>query len=214
VSHASPFLLPPALTSSHPQPSVAAPHNIRDHSADAVLPYTNLVAHILTQKTWITNHNKIYPKAVQEDTVDGSVSSMPGPSRDDLVVLSTYRCRTHSTLSWLSQESNPVTLSNIFTHLLLSFVHHYLPKLITFSLNVLKKFLTTLECLLVTHSCMLSIERFNRNHRNQCRYKPHITVSFIWTHPCIILTNNIITNVAIPKFGWHHSLSSWYTTLT
>jgi hypothetical protein len=47
----SPFLLPPVLTSSPPQPSAAAPRNTRDHSAAASLPYTNHVAHILTQKT-------------------------------------------------------------------------------------------------------------------------------------------------------------------
>jgi hypothetical protein len=70
-------------------------------------------------------------------------------------------------------------LGIFFTHLLLSFVHHHLSKLVTFSSNLLKKFLMTLKRLTVTPSCMLPIERFNRNHRNQYRYKPHITVSFI-----------------------------------
>jgi hypothetical protein len=70
-------------------------------------------------------------------------------------------------------------LEIFFTHLLLSFVHHHLSKLVTFSSNLLKKFLMTLKRLPVTPSCMLPIERFNRNHRNQYRYKPHITVSFI-----------------------------------
>jgi hypothetical protein len=67
------------LTSFPPQPSTAAPRNTLDRSAAAALPNTNLVAHILTQKTCITKHNKICPKAAQEDTVDSSVSSTPDP---------------------------------------------------------------------------------------------------------------------------------------
>jgi hypothetical protein len=56
-------------------------------------------------------------------------------------------------------------LQMFLTHMLLSFIHHPLPKLISFSSNLIKKFLVTLERLLVTPSCMLSIERFNRNRR-------------------------------------------------
>jgi hypothetical protein len=83
------------LTSFPPQPCNAAPQHTQDHSAAATLPYTNPVAHILTQKTCVANHNKICPKATQEDTADGSVSSMPGPSQYDPASLPTYRCRTH-----------------------------------------------------------------------------------------------------------------------
>jgi hypothetical protein len=100
-SHASSFLLPPLLTSSPPQPSAATPCNTGDHSATSDLPYTNLVAHILTQKTYTTNHNKICPKAAREDIVNGSVSSMLRSSLDDPVSLPTYHRWTHtnSTLS-------------------------------------------------------------------------------------------------------------------
>jgi hypothetical protein len=83
------------LTSFPPQPCATAPQHTRDHSAIAALPYTNLEAHILTQKTCIVNHNKICPKAAREDTIDGSVSSTPGSSHDDPASLWTYHRRTH-----------------------------------------------------------------------------------------------------------------------
>jgi hypothetical protein len=67
-------------TSFPPQPCTA-PRNTLYHSADAALSDTNLIAHILTQKTCTSNHNKICPNAVQEDTVDGSVSSTSEPYR-------------------------------------------------------------------------------------------------------------------------------------
>jgi hypothetical protein len=51
------------LTYFSPQPCAAAPQHTRDHSAAAVLPYTNPVTHILTQKNCVANHNKISPKA-------------------------------------------------------------------------------------------------------------------------------------------------------
>jgi hypothetical protein len=105
------------LTSFPPQPCVIAPQYKRDHSAAAALPYTNLIAHILTEKTCVANHNIICPKTTQEDTIDDSVSSTPGPSQYDPASLSTYHHRIHinSTLSSLSQESNPVASSNIFS---------------------------------------------------------------------------------------------------
>jgi hypothetical protein len=89
------------LTSFPPQLCTAAPQHTWDHLAVAALPYTNPVAHILTQKTCIANHNKICPKATQEDTVDGSISSTPGPSQYDPTSHPTYHRRTHinSTLS-------------------------------------------------------------------------------------------------------------------
>jgi hypothetical protein len=103
------------LTFSPPRPSAAAPQDTWDPSAALALLDTNHAAHILTQKTCIANHNKICPKAAQEDTVDGSVSSTPGPSRDDLARLPLYRLRTHtnSILNKLSQQSNPVASSNV-----------------------------------------------------------------------------------------------------
>jgi hypothetical protein len=89
------------LTSSPPRPSVVAPQDTWDLLAALVLPDTKPVAHILTQKTSVANHNKMCPKVTQEDTVDGSVFSMPGSSRDDLASLPTYHHQTHtnSTLS-------------------------------------------------------------------------------------------------------------------
>jgi hypothetical protein len=115
VSHASSVLWPPVLTFSLPRPSVAAPQDTWDPSTTSALPDTNHVAHILTQKTCIANHNKICPKVVQEDTVDDSVSSTPRPSHDNLASLSLYRRRTHtnSILDKLSQQSNPVVSSNV-----------------------------------------------------------------------------------------------------
>jgi hypothetical protein len=80
VSHAFSLAQPPVLTSFPPQPCAATPQHTHDHLVAAALPYTNPVAHILTKKTYIENHNKICPKATQEDTADGSVSNMPGSS--------------------------------------------------------------------------------------------------------------------------------------
>jgi hypothetical protein len=101
VSHAFSLAQPPVLTSFPPQSCAAAPQHTRDHSAVAALPYTNLIAHILTQKTCVANHNKICPKAAQEDIIDGSVSSTPGPSQYDPASLLMYHRRMHikSTLS-------------------------------------------------------------------------------------------------------------------
>jgi hypothetical protein len=106
VSHGSSFLLPPVIAFSPPQPCAAAPQHTWDRSAAATLPYTNL----------IENHNKICPKAAQEDTIDGSISSTSGLSHCDLAHLPMYHRRTqaNSTLSQLSQESKPVASSNIF----------------------------------------------------------------------------------------------------
>jgi hypothetical protein len=111
------------LTSFPPQPSTAAPRNTLDRSAAAALPNTNLVAHILTQKTCITKHNKICPKAAQEDTVDSSVSSTPDPycahraSRPKF-----HHAHINSIFFWLSQESNQVAHSNVF-HASIAFFH-------------------------------------------------------------------------------------------
>jgi hypothetical protein len=101
VSHAFPLARPPVLTYFPPLPCAAAPQHTRDHLATTVLPYTNPVAHILTQKTCIASHNKICPKAAQEDTVDGFVSSTAWPSQYDPASLPKYHRRTHmnSTLS-------------------------------------------------------------------------------------------------------------------
>jgi hypothetical protein len=66
----------PVVTSFPPQSCAAASQRTQDHSATTVLPYTNRVAHILTQKTYIANHNKICHKTTQKDIVDGSISSM------------------------------------------------------------------------------------------------------------------------------------------
>jgi hypothetical protein len=92
VSNAFSLAYPPVLTSFPPQPCATAPQHTRDHSAIAVLPYSNPVAHILTQKTCVANHNKICSKAAQEDTVDGSGSSTPGPSQYDPARPPRYRC--------------------------------------------------------------------------------------------------------------------------
>jgi hypothetical protein len=115
VSHASSILRPPVLTFSPPRPSAAAPQDTWDPSAASALPDTNLVAYILTQKTCITNHNKICPKAVQEDIVDSVISSTSGSSHDDLLSLLLYRRRTHtnSILDKLSQQSNLAASSNV-----------------------------------------------------------------------------------------------------
>jgi hypothetical protein len=69
----------------------------------------------LTQKTCITNHNKICFKATQKDIVDGSVFSTPGPSHGNLVSFPLYHHQTHtnSILDKLSQQSNPVASSNV-----------------------------------------------------------------------------------------------------
>jgi hypothetical protein len=110
-------------------------------------------------------------------------------------------------------------LQMFLTYLLLSFIYHHLLKLISFSSNLIKKFFMILEHLPVEPSCMLTIERFNRNHHNQSMsiettyYKWVIIVSLIRTHLCIILTNSVTTKVAIPKLKGHHFLSSWYITL-
>jgi hypothetical protein len=122
------------LTSFPPQPCVTAPQYKWDRSAAAALPYTNLIAHILTQKTCVANHNIICPKAAQEDTIDDYVSSTPGPSQYDLASLPTYHRRIHinSTLSSLSQESNPVASSNIFSSFTSSFHTPLLPSFAPF----------------------------------------------------------------------------------
>jgi hypothetical protein len=83
------------LTYFPPQSYAAAPQHTRDRLAIAVLPYTNPVAHILTQKICVANHNKICLKVVQEDTIDGSVFSTLEPSQYDITSLPTYRRRTH-----------------------------------------------------------------------------------------------------------------------
>jgi hypothetical protein len=98
-------------------------------------------------------------------------------------------------------------LQIFFTHLLLSFVHHHLPKLVTFSSNLLKKFLATLVsqshllvCCQLKDSIEIIVINDDINHILQfCLYE---------------LTNNVTTKVAIPKLRGNHSLSSWYTTLT
>jgi hypothetical protein len=101
VSYAFSLARSLVLTSFPPRPCIAAPQYTRDHLATMALPYTNHVTHIFTQKTCIANHNKICLKAAQEDTIDGSISSTPGPSQYDPTSLPTYRRRTHinSTLS-------------------------------------------------------------------------------------------------------------------
>jgi hypothetical protein len=101
VSHTFSLAQPPVLTSFPPQPCATAPQHTWYCLAVAALSYTNPVAHILTQKNCIANHNKLCPKAAQEDTVDGSISSTLGPSQYDPASLPTYRRRTHinSTLS-------------------------------------------------------------------------------------------------------------------
>jgi hypothetical protein len=104
VSHASSVVRPPVLTSYSPRPSSAAdvtPQDTRDPLVASPLSHTKPVAHVLTRKTYIANQNKICPKAAQEDTVDGSVSSTSGPSHNDVARLPMYRHRTHinSTLS-------------------------------------------------------------------------------------------------------------------
>jgi hypothetical protein len=92
------------LTSSPPQPSYVvdvAPHDTRDPLAASPLPHTKPVPHALTQKTYIANKNKNCLKPTQEDIADGSVSSTPGPYRDDLASLLMFHClidQTNSTL--------------------------------------------------------------------------------------------------------------------
>jgi hypothetical protein len=83
----------------------APPQDIWDPSATSALLDTNPVAHILTQNTCIAKYNKICPKAAHEDIIDSSVSSMPGPSRDDLasLPLNRHRTCTNSILNKLSQ---------------------------------------------------------------------------------------------------------------
>jgi hypothetical protein len=111
------------LTSFPPQPSAAAPCNTLNRSTALALPNTNLIAHILTEKTCTTNHNKICPKAVQEDIIDGSVSSTPEPYRAHRASHSEFhRAHINSTLIWLSQESNRVAPLNIF-HASIAFFH-------------------------------------------------------------------------------------------
>jgi hypothetical protein len=90
VSHALSLARPPVLTSFPSQSCAATPLHKRDHLAAAALPYTNLIVHILTQKTCIANHNKICLKAALKDTVDGSVSNTLGPSQYDPTSLPTY----------------------------------------------------------------------------------------------------------------------------
>jgi hypothetical protein len=63
-----------------PQPCAAAPQYTQDRSATAALSYTNRVAHILTQKIYIANHNKICHKVAQDDIIDNYVSSTLGLS--------------------------------------------------------------------------------------------------------------------------------------
>jgi hypothetical protein len=95
VSHVFSLAWPSVITNFPSQPCVIAPQHTQDHLAAAALPYTNPVAHILTQNTCIANHNKICPKAAQEDTIDGSVSSTPGPPHYDPTNLPMYHRRTY-----------------------------------------------------------------------------------------------------------------------
>jgi hypothetical protein len=46
-------------------------------------------------------------------------------------------------------------LQMFFTHLLLPFIHHPFAELISSFSNLLKKFITALECVSITCSCML-----------------------------------------------------------
>jgi hypothetical protein len=95
MSHASSVVRPPVLTSSPPQPSSAAaiaPQDTCDPSATSPLTHTKPRAHVLTQKSYIANQNNICPKPPQEDIVDDSFSSTPGPYRADGASHLTFHC--------------------------------------------------------------------------------------------------------------------------
>jgi hypothetical protein len=73
-------------------------------------------------------------------------------------------------------------LQIFFMHMLLSFLNHPLVKFISFSSNLIKKFLVTLERLPVAPSCILSIERFNKiiiNNANRNHILQMINYSFV-----------------------------------
>jgi hypothetical protein len=128
------------LTSSPPQPSSAtdvAPQDTRDPSAASPLPHTKPRAHTLTQKTYVANQNNICPKPAQEDIADSSVSSMPEPYVLIVQVIQRSIVLKQIQLS-LNCPKNPTWwhLQMFLTHLLLSFIHHPLPELISFSSNL------------------------------------------------------------------------------
>jgi hypothetical protein len=115
------------LTFGPPQSSSVAdiaPQDTQNHVAASSMPYTKSVTHALTQKTYLANQNKMCPKHAQKVTPDGSVSSTPGPYHSDRAGRLPFHCRiaqTNSTISELSQESNPMAPSNIFHTFLSSF---------------------------------------------------------------------------------------------
>jgi hypothetical protein len=101
------------------------------------------------------------------------------------------------------QSSTRWHLQIFFTHQLLSFMHHPLVKLISFSSNLIKKFLVTIENLPVAPSCMLSIKTFNANNHNHtlvcypakhntCQCRIHtlntlITIKYIISYVVVLL---------------------------
>jgi hypothetical protein len=105
VSHASSIVHPLVLTSSPPQPSSAtdvAPQGTSDPSVASRLPNTKLGAHSLTRKTYVANQNNICLKPVQEDIVDGAVSSTPGPYHAHRGSHPQFHCRVGQTNLTLS----------------------------------------------------------------------------------------------------------------
>jgi hypothetical protein len=87
VSHTSSIVRPPMLASSPPpKPSSVAdvgPKDTWGPSAASPLPHTKPRAHALTRKSYVANQNNMCPKPPQEDIVDDSFSSTPGPYSAD-----------------------------------------------------------------------------------------------------------------------------------
>jgi hypothetical protein len=82
----SSIVQPPWPTSPPLQSSCVVdvdPNDTWDPLVASPLPHTKLVAHGLTQKTYLANQNKTCPKPAQEDIADDAVSSTPTLYHDD-----------------------------------------------------------------------------------------------------------------------------------
>jgi hypothetical protein len=167
------------LTSRPPQLSSIADvvsQDTQDLLVTSPLRHTKPVAHALTQKTCIANQNEICPKPALEDTGDSSISSTQGSYLHDHATHPMKYSLIDLTNLTLNCGKNPSRrLLQIFVmNLLLFFITHSLAKLISFSSNVIKKFLMAFECLPIAPSCMLL--RFNTKNHHQWR-RPHIQMT-------------------------------------
>jgi hypothetical protein len=95
VSYTSSVFWPNVLTSYPPQLSSTADvasQDTRDPSIASPLPHTKPEAHAVTQNTYVANQNNICPNPAQEDIVDVSFSSTPGPYHANDVSRPPFHC--------------------------------------------------------------------------------------------------------------------------